>query len=104
MSLSEPLTGPIITGYRKLAQELGIWLSLGGFHLRDERDKKSHNSHLIIDSAGNVTATYRKAHLCILSIPNKVTLDESLSSIPGNRILPPVDSPIGRIGLMCVSR
>ena len=104
MSLSEPLTGPIITGYRKLAQELGIWLSLAGFHLRDERDKKSHNSHLIIDSAGNVTATYRKAHLCILSIPNKVTLDESLSSIPGNRILPPVDSPIGRIGLMCVSR
>ena len=31
---AEGLDGPIITGYRKLAKDNSIWISLGGFHQR----------------------------------------------------------------------
>ncbi|OQV23990.1 Nitrilase and fragile histidine triad fusion protein NitFhit [Hypsibius exemplaris] len=99
---SETLSGPIITAYRALAKELRIWLSLGGFHLLEkEHDKKSHNAHLIIDAEGTVVATYRKAHLCMLRIPGKVDLDERQTSIAGRSILPPVQTPVGKAGLMC---
>jgi hypothetical protein len=34
---SETIDGAIITQYRDLAQRLGVWLSLGGFHQRVRR-------------------------------------------------------------------
>lgn len=30
--LAEPITGPLMTSYRRLAKELNVWLSIGGFH------------------------------------------------------------------------
>ena len=87
LKLSETLSGPIITAYRALAREQQIWLSLGGFHLLEKTgDKKSHNSHLIIDTNGTVVATYRKAHLCMLRIPGKVDLDERQTSVAGKSV------------------
>lgn len=31
---AEGLDGPIITGYKQLAKDNSMWISLGGFHLR----------------------------------------------------------------------
>ena len=32
MEMAESLQGEVITAYRKLAKDLDIWLSVGGFH------------------------------------------------------------------------
>ena len=32
--LAETLDGAVVSNYRDVAKRLGIWLSLGGFHLR----------------------------------------------------------------------
>jgi predicted amidohydrolase len=32
LAQAEPIDGPIINRYRKLAKEHQLWLSLGGFH------------------------------------------------------------------------
>jgi len=32
LALSEPLEGPTVQAYQKLAQETGLWLSFGGIH------------------------------------------------------------------------
>eukprot|EP00117_Sycon_ciliatum_P020515 scpid25794/ scgid3879/ Nitrilase homolog 1 len=32
VSMAEPLDGPLMSRYKALAKELGVWLSLGGFH------------------------------------------------------------------------
>jgi hypothetical protein len=31
LSIAEPLSGPLMTRYRRLAADTGLWLSLGGF-------------------------------------------------------------------------
>ncbi|XP_055353777.1 LOW QUALITY PROTEIN: nitrilase and fragile histidine triad fusion protein NitFhit-like [Paramacrobiotus metropolitanus] len=101
LELAESLTGPIITSYRELARSLQVWLSLGGFHLKDDKDQRIHNAHILIDANGELAASYRKTHLFIVDIPGQVTLDESRYCIPGTRILPPVNTPIGKTGLLC---
>ena len=32
MEMAESIEGEIITAYRKLAKDLDVWLSVGGFH------------------------------------------------------------------------
>ncbi|OQV16277.1 Nitrilase and fragile histidine triad fusion protein NitFhit [Hypsibius exemplaris] len=101
MQLSESLTGPTITAYRNMAKEHSLWLSLGGFHLKDEKEKRTHNSHILLNSSGDIVANYRKTHLFAVNIPGKVTLDENAFCIPGSAISLPVPTPFGKIALMC---
>lgn len=62
------------------------------------------NSHVIIDGKGVITAVYRKAHLFDLNIPERgIKLMESDYVLPGQTILPPVETPIGNLGLSIVS-
>ena len=103
MQLSEPLTGPTISAYRQLAKDNQLWLSLGGFHLKDIKEKRAHNCHILLNSVGDIVASYRKTHLFAVDIPGKVTVDESSFCIPGSVISSPVATPFGKMGLMCVS-
>ncbi|PIO69775.1 hydrolase, carbon-nitrogen family [Teladorsagia circumcincta] len=57
------------------------------------------NSHVIIDDQGETRALYNKLHLFDLEIPGKVRLMESEFSKSGSKMVPPVDTPIGRLGL-----
>lgn len=75
--LSEPLHGPLMKKYQSLACDLGVWLSLGGFHERTKEDKM-HVAHVIVNSKGHLTSIYRKAHLFAFG-----ALDESKYIIPG---------------------
>uniref|UniRef100_A0A1I7SXH6 Nitrilase and fragile histidine triad fusion protein NitFhit n=1 Tax=Caenorhabditis tropicalis TaxID=1561998 RepID=A0A1I7SXH6_9PELO len=86
--------------YRDLAKKHNIWLSLGGLHHKDDNDL-SHpwNTHLIIDSEGKTQTEYNKLHLFDLEIPGKVRLMESEFSKAGNEMIPPVETPVGRLGL-----
>ncbi|KAM9718352.1 deaminated glutathione amidase [Menidia menidia] len=103
LALSESLDGDTITRYAQLARKLEVWLSLGGFHERGpdwETDRRIYNSHVIIDDKGDIVSVYRKSHLFDVELPEKgVSLKESSFTIPGPSLLPPVQTPIGKVGL-----
>ena len=91
--LAEPIEGPTVTAYRKLAREHGIALSLGGLHeaiLPGEDDGgKIRNTHVLIDGSGEILSTYSKAHLFDVEIPGKFKLRESDWTVAGAEMKPP---------------
>ncbi|CAL8242053.1 unnamed protein product [Merluccius merluccius] len=103
LSLAESLTGDTISRYTQLASKLKVWLSLGGFHERGqdwENDRRIYNSHVVINDEGYVAAVYRKSHLFDVELPGRgVSLKESAFTIPGPALTPPVQTPIGKVGL-----
>lgn len=103
-----------------------MWLSLGGFHERGhdwESDRRIYNTHVIIDDkgtarqspslnasqdlrtervaitpTGGVVSVYRKSHLFDVELPEKgVSLKESAFTLPGPSLVPPVQTPIGKV-------
>ncbi|KAL0970133.1 hypothetical protein UPYG_G00237590 [Umbra pygmaea] len=103
LDLSEDLAGDTISRYSQLAKNLGVWLSLGGFHERGhdwEKDRRIYNSHIIINEKGNIVSIYRKSHLFDVELPTRgVSLKESAFTIPGPSLVLPVQTPIGKVGL-----
>ncbi|XP_048041500.1 deaminated glutathione amidase isoform X3 [Megalobrama amblycephala] len=101
LALSETLDGDIITRYTHLARKLDVWLSLGGFHERGhdwKTDRRIYNSHIIINGQGEIVSVYRKGHLFDVELTSKgVSLKESAFTVPGPRLLPPVQTPIGKV-------
>ncbi|KFD53842.1 hypothetical protein M513_05348, partial [Trichuris suis] len=90
--------GEFIGRFRSLAKELDVWVSLGGFHEKCNQDsKRVYNSHLIIDSSGNVVLKYRKLHLFDVDVPNEVSVRESDYTLAGEHIPPPVGTPVGML-------
>ncbi|CAD5226767.1 unnamed protein product [Bursaphelenchus xylophilus] len=85
--------------FRTLAKENNVWLSLGGFHNKESDDKMPLNTHIVIDSEGNTQAQYHKLHLFDLDIPGRVRLMESEFSRAGSRLVNPVQTPVGKLGL-----
>ena len=61
------------------------------------------NTHVVVSDQGQVEATYEKSHLFDLDIPGKIRLCGSDYTVPGREIVPPVSTPIGRVGLATVS-
>eukprot|EP01132_Coremiostelium_polycephalum_P007451 gene7451-9157_t len=91
----------VIEKFRALAKQHSIWLSLGGFHqkIKDNPDK-IYNTHIIINSEGNIVTTYNKMHLFDVDIPSKgIKFTESKIVKPGDEIVV-CDSPLGcKLGL-----
>lgn len=99
VAMAEPLTGPCISSLKELARELKVWLSLGGFHEKISDDYIS-NSHLIIDSNGEIVAKYEKIHLFDVNLPSKgLILSESSYVRKGSEIIPPIKTPAGKLGM-----
>ncbi|XP_043945902.1 deaminated glutathione amidase isoform X2 [Protopterus annectens] len=102
LSLAEPLEGDLIQHYSKLARDLRLWLFLGGFHEKGPNWKEDHrvyNSHVVIDDTGCTASVYRKTHLFDISLHNGVSLKESNFTISGPALVPPVSTPVGKVGL-----
>jgi predicted amidohydrolase len=98
VSIAEPLDGPIITRYCQLARDQTIWLSLGGFQEKGPDEEHVYNSHLIVNSDGEIVHTYRKMHLFEVDLPT-VSLHESNFTTAGSGSdLAVCDSPIGKLG------
>lgn len=65
---------------------------------------KMCNTHLVIDDQGKIAGQYDKTHLFDIEIPEKkLRLKESDYIQRGSSISPPVQSPIGKIGLGIVN-
>ncbi len=101
----EPIS--IIDELRFIARESGLWISGGGIHTQalstassdvDGLERKIHNTHVIIDSSGQIKNWYHKIHLFDVCIPDKVNLRESKTTSPGTKLVV-CDSPVGRLGV-----
>jgi predicted amidohydrolase len=67
-------------------------------------DSKLYNSHLIINSQGDIVAVYRKLHLYDVNYPEEnIKMQESDTAQQGEGLVPPLESPIGKIGMAIVS-
>mmetsp|Transcript_10481 Transcript_10481/g.22399 ORF Transcript_10481/g.22399 Transcript_10481/m.22399 type:complete len:409 (+) Transcript_10481:134-1360(+) len=98
----------IIDELRFIARESGLWISGGGVHTQalstafnsvdDGRESKIHNTHIIIDSNGQIKNWYHKIHLFDVCIPGKINLRESKTTAPGTKLVV-CDSPVGRLGV-----
>jgi predicted amidohydrolase len=99
-----PAVSSLMDGLRTIAKESGLWISGGGIHVAGappEVDNSTHrvyNTHVILDSSGNLKAQYQKIHLFDVSIPGKVELRESKTTAPGTELIA-CDSPVGRLGV-----
>ena len=66
-------------------------------------DKRVHNSHVIVNDSGDIVEVYRKIHLFDVDIKDGPRLKENEGAIPGDKIAPPVPTPVGNVGLAIVS-
>ncbi|CAH2327276.1 deaminated glutathione amidase isoform X2 [Pelobates cultripes] len=102
LSLAETLKGDTIQRYMSLARRCSVWLSLGGFHEKGpnwETDRRIFNSHVVLDNTGHIVSIYRKTHLFDVDLHSGVSLKESKFTIPGPDLIPPINTPAGKVGL-----
>ena len=87
VAAATPLDGPVLQRYLILAKETSIWLSLGGFQEYCSTDpQRLQNCHVIVNSAGQIVATYRKVHLFDVEVFNGPVLKETSFTVPGKEV------------------
>lgn len=80
------------------ARDFGVEIIAGGFWEKTMEGDRVHNACLHIDTAGNVTAVYRKIHLFDVNLADGTSLMESATVAPGEHIAV-ADTACGRMGL-----
>ncbi|KAG0201159.1 8-oxoguanine glycosylase ogg1 [Mortierella sp. GBA30] len=99
LTLSHPLaSGQFLTGLCAEAKQLGIWCSVG-IHEKSPVAGRLYNTHVLIDDQGSIVESYRKIHLFDVDILSGPQLMESNHTIAGDRLVPPVSTPVGKVGL-----
>ncbi|XP_054732090.1 nitrilase and fragile histidine triad fusion protein NitFhit-like [Anastrepha obliqua] len=103
LELSEPLDGATMNKYKELAKTHRMWLSLGGIHesILDEnkcKTEKIYNTHVLLNDIGEVVSFYRKLHLFDVET-EEMRFRESDVVNPGTHMVPPVNTPIGLLGM-----
>jgi predicted amidohydrolase len=84
--LAEPLDGPVVQATRDWARDLGVHLLAGSVAERVPGRDLLSNTSLLIDPAGEITATYRKIHMFDVDVGG-VSYRESDGEQPGEEIV-----------------
>ncbi|ETI26665.1 hypothetical protein G647_10325 [Cladophialophora carrionii CBS 160.54] len=94
---------PFVRGLQKAAQENSLPINVGIHEPTDPPSKRIRNTLIWIDHKGNIAHRYQKLHLFDLDLrPSGPRLKESDSTEPGNEIVPPHPTALGRVGsLIC---
>lgn len=89
---------PALAAYRKLAEELGVWLLAGSLAVKLRDDKRLANRSFLIDATGAIVATYDKIHMFDVNLANRETFRESKTYKPGDRAVV-APTPWGTLGM-----
>ncbi|KAJ5679420.1 hypothetical protein N7462_007664 [Penicillium macrosclerotiorum] len=89
--------GDFILALQQQAKLEKIHINVGIHEIASEYRLK--NSLVWIDDKGIITQNYQKVHLFDVDIQGGPMLKESANVEPGPRILPPFETPVGRVGL-----
>ena len=91
--LAEPIPGPSTAYYSDLAKELNIVLVASLFERRTAG--LYHNTAVVFDKDGSIAGKYRKMH-----IPDDPAYYEKFYFTPGDLGFEPIQTSLGKIGLM----
>lgn len=92
-ALAEPIPGPSCEFYSSVARELGVVLVTSLFERRAAG--VYHNTAVVFDADGSVAGKYRKMH-----IPDDPAYYEKFYFTPGDLGFNPIDTKVGRLGVM----
>lgn len=88
-----------LAGYRVLATELKVCLSIGSLAVKtDDADGRFANRSFLIDPRGDVSARYDKIHMFDVDVSKEETYRESAGYSPGERAVV-AQTPFGTLGL-----
>ncbi len=91
--LAEPIPGPSTEFYSAIARQCGIVLVTSIFERRAAG--VYHNTAVVFDADGRIAGKYRKMH-----IPDDPAYYEKFYFTPGDLGFEPIDTSIGRLGVM----
>lgn len=86
-SVAEPLDGPIVDHFRRIARETDSWVTLGSFPEAAPDDDRSYNTQVLFDPDGQTAAVYRKIHLFDVDVEGGRSYRESDSVAGGDEIV-----------------
>lgn len=99
LSLTNSLsTSLFLKDISETAREESIWISVGVHESSPNDPKHIFNTHVIIDQEGALLQAYHKIHLFDVDIKNGPRLLESNTTIKGETIGSPVQTPVGWLG------
>ena len=91
--LAEPIPGPSTGFYGELAKQYGVVIVTSLFEKR--APGLYHNTAVVIEKDGTIAGKYRKMH-----IPDDPTYYEKFYFTPGDLGFHPIDTSIGRLGVL----
>jgi len=96
--VAESIPGPTTNRFGELAKELRATVHLGSMLETSLEPGKFFNTSVIVDSSGQVVATYRKAHLFDIDVPGEVVMKESDFITAGDQLIV-AECPGFRLGM-----
>lgn len=93
--IAEPLDGPFVDRLSALARVASMWIVAGVIESPCESGARPFNTTLLLDGQGTLAGAYRKTHLF-----DAYSYRESDSFGRGDQLFQPIDTPIGRTGLL----
>ena len=88
---------PVLAAVCDAARKRGLWVHLGSLAVRRD-DGRFANRGFVVDSVGEVRATYDKLHLFDVALPNGESWRESAAYAAGQSAVV-ADTPLGPLGL-----
>lgn len=88
-----------LEGLKTEARQAGVWLE-AGIHTQSPDPQRVFNAHVLIDPQGALVQTYHKTHLFDVDIQGGTTILESRTTVPGDDLVPPQTTSVGRVGLL----
>jgi predicted amidohydrolase len=97
LAQAESIEGPTVREFRRLAKKYEIYLSIGGIQELISNQKKIYNTHLLINSQGEISASYKKMHLFCANLADARHNEAALVEAGVAIIL--AETPFFRLGL-----
>lgn len=91
--LAEPIPGPSTNMFGEIARQFGVVIVTSLFERRAAG--LYHNTAVVIERDGTIAGTYRKMH-----IPDDPAYYEKFYFTPGDLGFHPIDTSVGRLGVM----
>ncbi len=93
-NLAETVKGNFVTTIAKAAKENHIQV-IGSFYEKSRKKDRVYDTSFVVDKSGKVISTYRKIHLY-----DALGFRESDKMVSGSKIAKPVNTSLGKVGMM----